>query len=166
MLLDIPYDRRAAVRYALYWAYGRNPRYYDFEEIGGDCTNFVSQCLYAGCGVMNYSKPMGWYYNGTDDRSPSWTGVEFLREFLLGNKGAGVYGSMVALEETQPGDVIMLCSEGVCYHSLIVSGVFFPSSESNIFVCSHSFDRRNARLSDYRYDDALFIHINGARLLL
>ena len=48
MLERIPYDRRAAVAYAHQWAYGRNPDFYDYEEIGGDCTNFASQCLYAG----------------------------------------------------------------------------------------------------------------------
>ena len=51
----IPYDRRAAIRYAHRWAFGRNPRYYDYENIGGDCTNFASQCLYAGTGVMNFT---------------------------------------------------------------------------------------------------------------
>jgi hypothetical protein len=56
------YDRRAAVEYAHRWAYGRNPRYYDFEKLGGDCTNFASQCLYAGSGVMNYTPQLGWYY--------------------------------------------------------------------------------------------------------
>ncbi len=50
-LLEIPYDRNAAAEYAGYWAYRRNPRYDPFDEIGGDCTNFVSQCLFAGCGV-------------------------------------------------------------------------------------------------------------------
>ena len=44
----IPYDRSAAVTYAHRWAFGRNPRYYNFDELGGDCTNFASQCLYAG----------------------------------------------------------------------------------------------------------------------
>ena len=39
MLIEIGYDRRAAVRYALDWAFARNPRFYDFEDIGGDCTN-------------------------------------------------------------------------------------------------------------------------------
>lgn len=39
MLERIPYDRRAAVAYAHQWAYGRNPDFYDYEEIGGDCTN-------------------------------------------------------------------------------------------------------------------------------
>ena len=36
MLERIPYDRRAAVAYAHQWAYGRNPDFYDYEEIGGD----------------------------------------------------------------------------------------------------------------------------------
>lgn len=29
---------------------GRSPAYYDFSRIGGDCTNFASQGLYAGAG--------------------------------------------------------------------------------------------------------------------
>ena len=49
----LPYDRKAALRYAHRWAYSRNPAYYDYENLGGDCTNFASQCLYAGTGVMN-----------------------------------------------------------------------------------------------------------------
>ena len=42
-----PYDRQAAVDYAHRWAYHRNPDFYNFDELGGDCTNFASQCLYA-----------------------------------------------------------------------------------------------------------------------
>ena len=38
----VPYDRAAAVRYAHEWAYGRNPRYYDYELLGGDCTKSPS----------------------------------------------------------------------------------------------------------------------------
>lgn len=34
MLALLPYERAAAVRYAHLWAYGRNPRYYDYESIG------------------------------------------------------------------------------------------------------------------------------------
>ena len=56
------YDRLAAVAYAHRWAYGRNPRYYDYERIGGDCTSFASQCLYAGAGVMDFTPDLGWYY--------------------------------------------------------------------------------------------------------
>ena len=47
----LPYDRARAVRYAHRWAYGRNPRFYDYEELGGDCTNFASQC----CPATSYN---------------------------------------------------------------------------------------------------------------
>ena len=52
---ELTYDRAKAVAYAERWALSRNPRYYDFEDIGGDCTNFASQCIYAGAGVMNWT---------------------------------------------------------------------------------------------------------------
>ena len=164
MLYETGYDRRKAVNYAMKWALSRNPRYYDFEDIGGDCTNFVSQCLFAGCGVMNHSEPDGWYYNSLNDRSPSWTGVEFLRSFLLANTSVGVYGREAALYELMPGDVIMLVDRsGDIYHSVIVSGVLYPVTPGNIFICSHSFDKRHARLSEYIYHKAAGIHITGAR---
>ncbi len=164
MLVETEYSRRAAVRYAIKWAYWRNPRFYDFEDIGGDCTNFVSQCLYAGCGVMNYSSENGWYYNNTNDRSPSWTGVVFLNDFLLNNRGVGVYGEEAPLSELVPGDVIqMLDNNGEYYHSVFVTAVFAPVTPENIFVCAHSVDARNRRLSTYDYADTLGIHILGAR---
>lgn len=76
MLERIPYDRRAAVAYAHQWAYGRNPDFYDYEEIGGDCTNFASQCLYAGTGVMNFNPVYGWFYRDPNDKArpgPVWS---------------------------------------------------------------------------------------------
>ena len=71
-MLFRPYDRLEAVIYAHRWAYGRNPAFYDYEEIGGDCTNYASQCIYAGTGVMNYTPTFGWYYINSNDKSPSW----------------------------------------------------------------------------------------------
>lgn len=81
----VEYNRNLVKEYAKKWAYLRNPAYYNYDAIGGDCTNFVSQCIFAGCKVMNYSK-FGWYYKNGNDKSPSWTGVEFLGDFLLKNK--------------------------------------------------------------------------------
>jgi len=78
-----PYNRRAAVEYAHRWAFDRNPRFYDYDGIGGDCTNFASQCLYAGTGVMNYTPTFGWYYFDANHKAPAWTGVEFFYNFLI-----------------------------------------------------------------------------------
>ena len=84
-LAEVPYNRKAAVAYADYWAYRRNPKYYAFDEIGGDCTNFVSQCVFAGCGVMNDTPDYGWYYYNVNDRAPAWTGVGYFYRFLTEN---------------------------------------------------------------------------------
>ena len=77
-MTEIAYDREAAVAYAKKWAFRRNPAFYDFSKIGGDCTNFASQCIYAGAKVMNYTPTFGWFYKSANDRTPSWTGVEYL----------------------------------------------------------------------------------------
>jgi hypothetical protein len=74
-LREAPYDRESAVAYARRWALGRNSAFYDFEYIGGDCTNFASQCIYAGAGIMNYTPETGWFYRSASDRTASWTGV-------------------------------------------------------------------------------------------
>ena len=86
------YNREKAVEYANRWAYGRNPAFYDFSELGGDCTNFASQCLYAGSGIMNFTPIFGWYYIDASNRTASWTGVEYLYNFLINNKGSGPQG--------------------------------------------------------------------------
>ena len=53
------YNRNNTVEYAKRWALSRNPKYLDFHEIGGDCTNFASQCIYAGAELMNYRNDFG-----------------------------------------------------------------------------------------------------------
>ena len=78
MLLPIPYNRMRAIEYAKRWALSRNPLFFDFTEIGGNCTNFVSQCIFAGAPVMNYTKTFGWYYIDQGNRAPAWSGVDEL----------------------------------------------------------------------------------------
>lgn len=50
------YDRQSAVNYAHKWSYLRNPNYYNFDPVGGDCTSFASQCIWQGSKIMNYEK--------------------------------------------------------------------------------------------------------------
>ena len=50
------YDRKKAVEYTKKWAFSRNPKYYNLDQIGGDCTSFISQCVFAGSQIMNYTK--------------------------------------------------------------------------------------------------------------
>ena len=104
-----PYDRAAAVRYAHRWAFARNPRYYDYELLGGDCTNFASQCLYAGAHVMDYTPTFGWYYADANDKAPAWTGVPYLYNYLTRSHTApGPAARDGAIDDLLPGDVVQL----------------------------------------------------------
>lgn len=156
---EITYNRTAAVYYARKWALGRNPAYYDFEEVGGDCTNFASQCIYAGAGVMNYTPVMGWYYNSAYDRTPSWSGVEYLYNFLTANQGVGPYARVVSANEARPGDIVQLgTAAGDFYHSPVITAV-----SPIILVAAHTYDTLDRPLSSYIFDKARFLHIEGVR---
>lgn len=158
------YDRRAALRYAARWARMRNPEYYDYTGIGGDCTNFVSQCVYAGSGVMNYTDTFGWYYINANDKSPSWTGVEYFYDFMTSNEGAGPFGEDQPLELLVPGDIIQLAdSSGRFYHSLILTGIF-RFGRRIYYVSSHSNDAYMRNLDTYTYSGIRGIHIQGVRM--
>ena len=154
------YNRDAAVSYARKWAYSRNPTYYDFEKIGGDCTNFASQCIYAGSNIMNYTPVTGWYYRSASDRSASWTGVEYLFKFLTNNKSVGPYARIVSGNEVLPGDIVQLGSyRGGFYHSPVIVAV-----EPSILVAAHTYDALDRPLDSYEYEMARFLHIDGVRV--
>jgi len=46
--LIVSYNRKSAVKYAKKWCNKYNPKYKNYNPDGGDCANFVSQCLIAG----------------------------------------------------------------------------------------------------------------------
>lgn len=156
----LPYDREAAVAYARKWAYGRNPAFYDYSEIGGDCTNYASQCIYAGAKLMNFTPVYGWFYRSANDRTASWTGVEYLYNFLVSNDGAGPFAREVPLAELQRGDVVQLGRRtGDFYHTPVVVGF----SEGEILVAAHSYDVYGKRLSSYNAAVIRGLHIEGVR---
>lgn len=161
---EVKYDRQKAVEYASRWAFARNPAYYNFDSVGGDCTNFISQCLYEGSKVMNYTKDTGWYYINGNQKSPSWTGVEFLYRFLVKNKGLGPYGEDVKKEKIELGDIVQISFDGNQFaHSLIVVELNSTLGLSGIKIASHTFDSFNKRVTEYNFQKIRFIHIKGVR---
>lgn len=159
-----PYNRVQAVLYAHKWAYGRNPQYYDYEELGGDCTNFASQCLYAGSGVMNYTPDFGWYYIDSNNKAPAWTGVPYFYNFLTrAEPSVGPAAEEAGLVDLRPGDVLQLSMDGgVFTHTLVVVRTRLrPRSPYDILVAAHSYDSDNRPLASYNYQKARFLHIIG-----
>lgn len=161
MLVIRNYDRTRAVTYARRWALSRNPLYFDYTGIGGNCTNFVSQCLYAGSCTMNYTPVFGWYYLSPAERTAAWTGVTFFYNFLTKNDNVGPFGREASAEELLPGDVIQLGRNGTgFYHTLLLVG----REGEELLVAAQSDDALDRPLSTYTYDYARFLHVEGVRL--
>lgn len=160
------YDGEVASRYALNHANSKdyNKNYADFNDYGGDCTNFISQCLKAG-GIKQhvgtaYSGNC-WFYKTSTNRSSTWTGADKFRKYVTGNSSkinmpGSSWGSVTF------GDIIQLMSGSSAYHSLIVSGVAYGSSgRSDLLVCCHSADRRHVSLSSNFSGTKKYYHVKG-----
>lgn len=160
------YDRSAAVEYAREWAFARNPDFYDFSRIGGDCTSFASQCLYAGSGVMNFTPDVGWYYLSADDRAAAWSGVEYFYNFLIGNRfspvgnGDGPFAEETELAALKQGDFVQLGNERSFYHTLVCVGFW----ENGVpLMAAHSNDAYAKPLTAWVFQRLRCIHLLGVR---
>lgn len=168
MIVYKEYNRARAVEYARRWALERNPLFINFAGRGGDCTNFVSQCIYAGSCQMNFTNDFGWYYIDSENRAPAWSSVEFIYDFLTGtpsfrtaNGGIGPYGIEVDSTGAIEGDIVQLADEtGDFYHTLIISG--FSGGET--LVCAHTNDALDKPLSSYNFSSLRYIHIEAVRI--
>ena len=162
-----PYFRERAVEYARRWAFDRNPLFGVFDGLGGDCTNFVSQCVYAGCCVQNYTETFGWYYINMNDRAPAWTGVVPFYDFITGSGDfavnddrIGPFGREVDRAYVEIGDVVELQNGyGEFYHSALISDI----RNGELYVCAHADDSLDRPLSSYRLAEGYrYVHIEGA----
>ncbi|MBW7474889.1 amidase domain-containing protein [Paenibacillus oenotherae] len=104
------YRRDLAAAYADRWWEEPNPAYETFDV---NCTNYVSQCLFAGHAPMNYTsrRDLGWWYRGRsggrEQWSYSWAVSNALQVYLSGARQKGLKATIVhSPEELELGDVI------------------------------------------------------------
>lgn len=122
----IPYRRDKAVAYAEQWWNEPNPSFLAFEE---DCTNYVSQCIFAGSAPMNYTgkRELGWWYKGMVNKqeawSYSWAVANSLERYLRVNTSGLRAEQVDDPTELQLGDVIFYDwdGNGNIQHSTIVT---------------------------------------------
>lgn len=154
------YNRSNAAEYAQDYAESYNPNYpnYNKPNGNGDCTNFVSQCVYDGGMPMKVgSTDAYWYYNSSG-RSPSWAGADyFMRhwtkvrsssyygrayevriytpDYIVNNKSA--FGSFLSI-----GDIVQVLdgSDSEAAHSIIISQ---KTNNTSIKYCAHTNDTLN-----------------------
>jgi len=105
--------------------------FYDFTTIGGDCTNFVSQIMKAGGAPFDNLGKEKWYYHSLQSRTPSWTSVEALYNYLMNNKEGGIIAEESTIEELDIGDIIQLDtnSDNIFNHSVVIVEKIINTSE-------------------------------------
>lgn len=123
----IRYRRDLAAAYADRWWNAGNPAYELFEV---NCTNYVSQCLFAGNAPMDYTgrRGNGWWYKGRTKGqewwSYSWAVSNSMTAFLSAARKSGLRATTVQTAgELQLGDVITYDwnGDGRFQHSTIVT---------------------------------------------
>ncbi|GFN31139.1 amidase domain-containing protein [Paenibacillus xylaniclasticus] len=104
------YRRDLAAAYADRWWNEGNPAYELFEV---NCTNYVSQCIFAGHAPMNYTgkRDSGWWYQGRNGGremwSYSWAVANALQSYLASGRKNGLRATIVeSADQLQLGDVI------------------------------------------------------------
>lgn len=146
--LSYQYDRARAVRYAETWWNRHNPVFPSFPV---DCTNFVSQCLYAGGAPMTGypNRARGWWcQNGS--WSYSWAVAHSFRWYLSGSC-IGLQAVEVAEpEQLMAGDVICydFQGDGRFDHSTIVVA---KDQNGMPLVNAHT---TNSRMRYWSYEDS------------
>lgn len=134
------YDRETAVQYAQKWWNDYNPAFPKFEV---DCTNYVSQCLFAGGAPMTGEpdKEKGWWCR-PNVWSLSWA-VSHSLYWYLKSSTFGLQGvEAESPNELQPGDVIIYDFNGDNRwdHSTIVVGF---DNRGNPLVNAHTDNSKN-----------------------
>jgi hypothetical protein len=178
-LTQNPYDAEAALQYARTWVAPhetlRNTDAFEvYDDYGGNCNNYISQCLHAGGIPMDYFGPgkdqWKWFsdevnLDETDwGRSPAWAGVDDFYLYARENTG---YGLVAAVEDNvydgAPGDVLQLGCDGNWFHSVLITSVVKDKDGKvlDYLIASNTTDRMDYPVSAYGYPEIRLIKILG-----
>lgn len=116
-----------------------NPKYRDYNPLGGDCANYASQVLHEGgsfkkSGLWNYQK----------DGSKAWVNAQAFKNYLIySGRGSiiasGSYQKVFTLSfKLLPGDIVAYEKKGKVKHVSVVSG---SDSKGYTLVNCHNIDR-------------------------
>jgi|GEM_PF-686190 len=158
------YNRTNAAQYIYNYTITPNIAYFDYTNLGGDCTNFISQVLAAGKMPMTESVPnpttKDWYYYGSSwgaERTSTWTNAHSFSYYWIdinnfGARKAYAYKKYTAIDFTknstwhsiysylEPGDIIQYMSplNDITYHSQAVHRTVYEYGEFKVSVGQHT----------------------------
>lgn len=166
------YNRAAALEYANQWVGKRNNRWSDFTGRGGNCQNFVSQCLAAGGIPMDTEGEAVWqWYHGelgeesdTYGNSASWISVDAFYWYARANRGFGLAAvTDASYFDGEAGDIIRMGFPGVWSHTVLITDVIRDEKGETIdyLVHSNTADLKSFPVSAYSLPYQSLVKING-----
>ena len=167
-----PYDREAALAYADQYALTRSSEWVDYSRSGGNCQNYVSQCLLAGGIPMDpYGGAVWKWYDGNlsetpgaSGRSRSWAGVQSFVAYVRNNTGYGLVAQVDApYYSGQSGDLLEMGTKDALRHTVIIRDLVLDADGLTVdyLVNSNTTDMRNYPASLYGYSQFVLTRIAG-----
>lgn len=161
------YNREAAVRYAIKYALvpNREYKYYNvIGEGGGDCTNFISQCLKVGGAPMDYNNLRPWWYDMKEGKaSICWAVAHSLYWYLKTSRNNNkIKGREVDdIRELEMGDLIFYENyNNVIFHSTIITSFVEVYGNREPRISQHTSNQLNVPYKkSYDYKKTHFIKI-------
>lgn len=150
------YNPSEAVRYAHRWANSFNPKYANYDGKGGDCTNFVSQCIKAGGGRETKSPARHvpivpttsyWWCNFPIDVSSSWIRVKDFHSYWAPKIPDANYKDAATVGRNgYVGDVVQIRYAGTLtrWHTMIIT----KKVGNKVYLSGHSKARYDYSISN------------------
>ncbi|MCB2294414.1 amidase domain-containing protein [Clostridium algoriphilum] len=162
------YDRESAKNYAVKFAIVPNNKYIFLNYIngnGGDCTNFVSQCLKAGGAPLDYNNIRPWWYELRGSGSICWSVAHALYWYLKVNQSTNrnvVKG--IEIEDRHKldiGDLVFYENySNVIFHSAIITSFIDVYGNKEPRISQHSYNQLDETYEkSYAYKKAHFLKI-------
>lgn len=161
---DHPYDRAAAYDYLMAYCDERNPAWYAYDDVGGNCMNFGSQVLLAGGIPEDEKGDEEWYWDGQNDLDLSWINVGHFYDYCRKNEGFGLVADTEAGYYTgEVGDVVIVGFAGDHRHTTVISHVVKDESGDTVdyLISCNTTNYRDFPASAYYYTFHRLVKIYG-----
>lgn len=161
---DHPYDRAAAYDYLMAYCGKRNPAWYAYDDVGGNCMNFGSQVLLAGGIPEDEKGDEEWYWDGQNDLDLSWINVGRFYDYCRDNEGYGLVADTEAGYYTgEVGDVLIVGFAGDHRHTTVISHVVKDESGDTVdyLISCNTTNYRDFPASAYYYTFHRLVKIYG-----
>ena len=161
---DHPYDREAALDYLYEYCGKRNPRWYAYDAVGGNCMNFGSQVLLAGGIPEDEQGSAQWYWDDQYDLALSWINVGRFYDYCRDNYGYGLVADTEAGYYTgEVGDVLIVGYDDEHRHTTIISDIVYDENGEAVdyLISCNTTNYRDFPVSAYYYTFHRLIKIIG-----